>query len=100
MKWLGDNGLTIVLAAATLITLIGMTMTGCRPTTANRRSTTSPSGRLPPTRRAGHSLSAAFGNRENEFLSTAVLIVLSNFLRFRGSPESKPVAAPQAKKGE
>ncbi|RYG87436.1 MAG: hypothetical protein EON59_07425 [Alphaproteobacteria bacterium] len=38
-------------------------------------------------------------NWQSEFLSTAVLIVLSIFLRFRGSPESKPVAAPHAKTG-
>ena len=28
-----------------------------------------------------------------------VLVVLSIFLRFRGSPESKPVAAPHSKTG-
>lgn len=38
-------------------------------------------------------------NWQSEFLSTAVIVVLSIFLRFRGSPESKPVAAPHAKTG-
>jgi hypothetical protein len=32
-------------------------------------------------------------NWQSEFLSTLVLVILSIFLRFRGSPESKPVAA-------
>lgn len=41
----------------------------------------------------------SFQNWQSEFLSTAVLVVLSIFLRFRGSPESKPVAAPHAKTG-
>lgn len=41
----------------------------------------------------------SFQNWQSEFLSTAVLVVLSIFLRFRGSPESKPVAAPQAQTG-
>lgn len=36
----------------------------------------------------------SFQNWQSEFLSTAVLIVLAIFLRERGSPESKPVAAP------
>jgi hypothetical protein len=36
----------------------------------------------------------SFQNWQSEFLSTAVLVVLSIMLRFRGSPESKPVAAP------
>ncbi|MGJ7043452.1 hypothetical protein J2Y63_006736 [Shinella sp. BE166] len=38
-------------------------------------------------------------NWQSEFLSTAILVVLSIFLRFRGSPESKPVAAPHSETG-
>ncbi|WP_380872447.1 hypothetical protein ACFB49_33830 [Sphingomonas sp. DBB INV C78] len=38
-------------------------------------------------------------NWQSEFLSTAVLVVLSIFLRQRESPESKPVAAPHAQTG-
>jgi len=41
----------------------------------------------------------SFQNWQSEFLSTAVLVVLSIFLRFRGSPESKPVATPHSKTG-
>lgn len=41
----------------------------------------------------------SFQNWQSEFLSTAVIIVLSIFLRFRGSPESKPVAAPHSETG-
>jgi len=41
----------------------------------------------------------SFQNWQSEFLSTAVLGVLSIVLRFRGSPESKPVAAPHSKTG-
>lgn len=35
----------------------------------------------------------SFQNWQSEFLSTAVIVVLSIFLRQKGSPESKPVAA-------
>ena len=38
-------------------------------------------------------------NWQSEFLSTAVLVVLSIFLRFKGSPESKPVSAPNSETG-
>jgi hypothetical protein len=38
-------------------------------------------------------------NWQSEFLSTAVIVVLSIFLRFKGSPESKPVAAPHSETG-
>ncbi|AYM09207.1 DUF6766 family protein (plasmid) [Agrobacterium radiobacter] len=41
----------------------------------------------------------SFQNWQSEFLSTAVLVVLSIFLRFRGSPESKPVTAPHGETG-
>ena len=39
-------------------------------------------------------------NWQSEFLSTAVLIVLSIYLRQKGSPESKPVGAPPSQTGE
>ncbi len=42
----------------------------------------------------------SFQNWQSEFLSTAVLVLLSVFLRQRESPESKPVAAPHAQTGE
>jgi hypothetical protein len=41
----------------------------------------------------------SFQNWQSEFLSTAVLVVLTIFLRQRESPESKPVAAPHWQTG-
>lgn len=41
----------------------------------------------------------SFQNWQSEFLSTAVLVALSIVLRFRGSPESKPVNAANAETG-
>lgn len=41
----------------------------------------------------------SFQNWQSEFLSTAMLVVLSIFLRQKGSPESKPVAAPHSQTG-
>jgi hypothetical protein len=41
----------------------------------------------------------SFQNWQSEFLSTAVLVVLSIWLRQRESPESKPVAAPHSQTG-
>jgi hypothetical protein len=60
-------------------------------------------GRVPPTM-LGYLSHAqlwfeSFQNWQSEFLSTAVLIVLSIFLRQRESPESKPVAAPNSQTG-
>lgn len=42
----------------------------------------------------------SFQNWQSEFLSVGVLIVLTIWLRDRGSPQSKPVAAPHAQTGE
>jgi len=42
----------------------------------------------------------SFQNWQSEFLSIAVVVVLSIFLRERGSPESKPVAAQHRETGE
>ena len=41
----------------------------------------------------------SFQNWQSEFLSTAVLVVLTIFLRQRGSPESKAVGAPHSQTG-
>lgn len=41
----------------------------------------------------------SFQNWQSEFLSTAVLVVLSIYLREQGSPESKAVQAPNAETG-
>ena len=41
----------------------------------------------------------SFQNWQSEFLSTAVLVVLSIWLRQKESPESKPVAAPHSQTG-
>jgi Domain of unknown function (DUF6766) len=41
----------------------------------------------------------SFQNWQSEFLAIGAMIVLSIFLRQRGSPESKPVASPHAKTG-
>ena len=41
----------------------------------------------------------SFQNWQSEFLSVGALVVLSIFLRQRGSPESKPVAAAHAETG-
>jgi hypothetical protein len=41
----------------------------------------------------------SFQNWQSEFLSIAAMVVLSIFLRQRGSPESKPVDAPHSQTG-
>jgi hypothetical protein len=42
----------------------------------------------------------SFQNWQSEFVAVGLLIVLSIYLRQRGSPESKPVGAPHSQTGE
>jgi len=42
----------------------------------------------------------SFQKWQSEFMSTGALVVLSIFLRFRGSPESKSVSAPHSETGK
>jgi len=42
----------------------------------------------------------SFQNWQSEFLSVGVLIVLSIFLRQKGSPQSKPVSHPHGETGD
>jgi hypothetical protein len=42
----------------------------------------------------------SFQNWQSEFLAVGAMVVLSIFLRQRGSPESKPVDAPHSETGE
>ena len=42
----------------------------------------------------------SFQNWQSEFMSVGALVVLSVFLREKGSPESKPVDAPHSETGE
>jgi hypothetical protein len=42
----------------------------------------------------------SFQNWQSEFLSTGILVVLSIFLRHKGSPESKPIGEPNSKTGQ
>ncbi|TBZ50646.1 DUF6766 family protein [Rhizobium leguminosarum] len=58
----------------------------------------------PPITMVDHLASAQFWfeslqNWQSEFLSTAVVVVLSILLRFKGSPESKPVASSHRETG-
>ena len=42
----------------------------------------------------------SFQNWESEFLSVFAIVVLSIFLRQKGSPQSKPVDAPDSETGQ
>ena len=91
-KFLWENGLTIALLTIFLGTVIGQTLTG-RLEYNNERAT----HRVLPVSLgqylgSGHFQEALFENWESEFLQMAAFVVLTMFLRQRGSSESKKLS--------
>lgn len=89
MKWLRDNGLTIVLMGATLGSLLGMVLTGWPVYNDELIHHHLPAVTLARYVTSGHFISALFENWESEFLQMSAYVVLTAFLFQRGSAESK-----------
>ena len=95
-----ENSLLIAFAAA-------VPRVADRPRPGRRAGSTAPSRRRTAARRSAWSQYVttsqfwfeSFQNWQSEFLAVAAIVVLTIFLRQRGSPESKPVHAPHAKTG-
>lgn len=98
-RLLRDNSLTRVLMALFLISLAGHVFSGLGVENQQRSEHGKALVGLAEFLRGGQLLSTLFENWQSEFLSTAVLVVLAIVLRQRGSPESKPVAAPHGQAG-
>lgn len=88
MKVFRDNGLTIVLLAASLATVLGMLLTGFWVYNSELLEHHSPSIDLIAYMQSGHFLGALFENWESEFLQMSAYVVLTAFLFQRGSSES------------
>lgn len=89
MKFVRDNGLTIVLVAATIGTLVGMTVSGLSVYNEELAEHRLPATTFASYVASGHFLSALFENWESEFLQMSAYVVLTAFLFQRGSAESK-----------
>lgn len=89
MRFLRDNGLTIVLGVATLTTIGGMLLSGWQVYNQELADHGASSLGLWEYAISGHFLSALFENWESEFLQMSAYVVLTAFLFQRGSAESK-----------
>lgn len=89
MRFLRDNGLTIVLVTATLICIAGMYIAGWLASNEELRAHGSPALTLSQYGLTGHFLSAVFENWESEFLQMSAYVVLTAYLFQRGSAESR-----------
>jgi hypothetical protein len=96
---LRDNALSIAMLGLFLVFLVAQSVTGYRANNHENREHGQPPESYAEYLTSGAFVEATFENWESEFLAVAALAVLGIFLRQRGSPESKPVAAPHAQTG-
>jgi len=94
MKFLRDNGLTIVLAILTVSTISGMLLTGWSVHNHELAEHGAPRVGLATYATSGHFLSSLFENWESEFLQMSAYVMLTAFLFQRGSAESKDPDRP------
>jgi hypothetical protein len=84
-----NNGLTLVLMALFLGTMIGQIATGLREHNNEQQEHGQPTIGLGEYLTSGHFWEATAENWESEFLQMAMFVVLTVFLFQKGSPESK-----------
>lgn len=100
ISFFSANGLTIVLFLCFFGALLGQTVVGWHDynalLTSENRAPLSYWSYLP----SGHSMAATFENWESEFLQMFAYVLMTVFLRQRGSSESKPIGetTPQDRK--
>ncbi len=90
-RWLKENSLTIVMMALFLVSFVGQVATGLHENNdeaiEHGRAALDLAGYLT----SGHFIEAVFENWESEFLQMGLFVVLTIFLRQKGSSESKKV---------
>ena len=95
-RFLRENSLSIVMFGLFFVFLLLQSLTGWRTTNQEHQQ---PNDSYVGYLGSGSFAEATFENWESEFLAVFALTVLGIFLRQRGSPESKLVAAPHAETG-
>ncbi len=85
------NGLSLVLLAIFLACLVGQWLAGWMVWNDELQRNGWPALHLVEYARSGHFLSATFENWESEFLQMGMYVLLTVWLRQRGSAESRPL---------
>src|SRR4051812_14092034 len=93
-SYLFKHGLTITFVFLFLVTLAGQAYFGLQEYNDERAEYMRPPVGLADYLHTGHFIEATFENWESEFLQMALFVVLTIFLRERGSSESKKVDDP------
>jgi hypothetical protein len=90
-EFLYRNSLTLVLLGFFAASVAGHALTGWRSLLQELELYNLPAVSFPSYLGSGHFISALFENWESEFLQMACYVLLTIFLRQKGSPESKPL---------
>ncbi|RZM22775.1 MAG: hypothetical protein EOO88_28375, partial [Pedobacter sp.] len=85
------NSLSIVFTALFLVTLFAQAITGWHQHNSEMQELAAAQLSFSSYLSSGHFISATFENFESEFLQMAMYVVLTVFLRQKGSAESKKV---------
>jgi hypothetical protein len=93
--FLKRNGLSLVLAVFVLVFLTAQVLTGWSVDNEARLQAGRAALPLPAYLQSGHFLSATFENWESEFLQMGMYVLLTVWLRQRGSAESRPLDPAQ-----
>jgi hypothetical protein len=86
-----ENGLSLAALALFLMTLVGQALTGLHVANDEAREHGDAPMGLVEYVKSGDFAEAVFENWESEFLQMALFVVLTKFLRQKGSSESKPL---------
>jgi uncharacterized protein DUF6766 len=99
LLWLYERSLALVFFALFVASLVLHAIGGMLQNNEERVSRGLPSEGLLQFVGSGQFWFESFQNWQSEFLAVFSVVVLTIFLRYRGSPQSKPVAAPHSKTG-
>jgi hypothetical protein len=89
-----EHSLFIAFAVLFLASILGHALGGVRETNSEARNHGEPQESFVEYVTSSQFWFESFQNWQSEFLAVGAIVVLSVFLRERGSPESKPVAMP------
>ena len=90
-RFLFENSLSLVMLGLFALALTGQTLTGFDVDNKDRVDHDEPPISFSEYLGSGHFVEAVFENWESEFLQMSAYVVLTIFLRQKGSPESRPL---------
>ena len=89
--FLKNNSLSLVFFALFLLSIVGQSITGLNEYNKHREEDGQQAVNMSTYLQSGHFIQATFENWESEFLQMALFVLLTIFLRQKGSSESKKI---------